>query len=178
VRWIKAWLGGIGPPGAQFRGTGGFKGTIEVDGKRAVTKGVFREGKKKGTIEVTELPIGVWTNKYKDQVEDWYEAKQISGRANYSTVDTVSFVLSPADLEASDKGLKLVSYVSMANMVAFDEGDHEVRGRSRHHGGVLRQTSRALRPGARRTPSPVSRRKSSGSGTRSGFWRRSWTAGS
>jgi DNA topoisomerase-2 len=71
------------------------------------------------------LPIGVWTNKYKDQVEDWYEAKQISGRANYSTVDTVSFVLSPSEIEESDKGLKLVSYVSMANMVAFN-GEKEI----------------------------------------------------
>jgi DNA topoisomerase-2 len=124
VRWIRAWLAGSDRPSLVpwYRN---FKGTIEVDGKRAITKGVFREGKKKGTIEVTELPIGVWTNKYKDQVEDWYEAKQISGRANYSTVDTVSFVLSPADLEVSDKGLKLLSYVSMANMVAFN-GEKEI----------------------------------------------------
>lgn len=103
-----------------------FTGTIEMDGKRAITRGTFKEGKKKGTYDITELPIGVWTNKYKDQIEDWYEEKALQHRANYSTVDNVSFTITPSEsFEMSDKNLKLVSYLSMSNMVAFN-GDKKI----------------------------------------------------
>jgi DNA topoisomerase-2 len=104
----------------------GFTGTITMDGERAITRGVFQPyAKKKDAIEITELPIGVWTEKYKNQIEDWYEAKQLGYRANYSTIDKVNFVVVPEDkFEMNEKNLKLVSYVSMANMVAFDTEQH------------------------------------------------------
>ena len=100
----------------------GFTGTITVEEDRVVTKGVVKQyAKKKNSFEITELPIGVWTNKYKNQVEDWYEAKSISYRANYSTVDKVHFVVTPEEsFDMSEKNLKLTSYLSMNNMVAFD----------------------------------------------------------
>jgi DNA topoisomerase II len=100
----------------------GFKGTITMEGDRAVTRGVFQPyAKKKDSYEITELPIGLWTEKYKNQVEDWYEAKQIGYRANYSTIDKVHFVVVPEEkMEMTDKNLKLISYLSLSNMVAFN----------------------------------------------------------
>jgi DNA topoisomerase-2 len=93
-----------------------------MEGERAVTRCVFQPyAKKKYSFEITELPIGVWTEKYKNQIEDWYEEKQIGYRANYSTIDKVHFVIVPEQkLEMNDKNLKLISYLSLNNMVAFD----------------------------------------------------------
>lgn len=105
----------------------GFTGKIELEKQngqpvRAVTHGSFGPTKKKNTYEITELPIGTWTNKYKDQIEDWYVNKQLDDRINKTTVDKVYFEIKPSDdFEMSEKNLKLVSYLSMTNMVAFNK---------------------------------------------------------
>jgi len=45
----------------------GFKGTIEPHGPRFLIKGKYEIGEDK--IEITELPIGVWTDDYKEYLE-------------------------------------------------------------------------------------------------------------
>jgi len=55
----------------------GFKGPITSDGVgRWVTKGIINNTKK-NIIEVVELPIGMWTNKFKENCEDLVQEKQI-----------------------------------------------------------------------------------------------------
>jgi len=125
IMWIQDWLEQGDSARDIIPWYKGFTGTIEMDGNRAVSKGTFLQGKKKGTWDVTELPIGMWTNTYKEQVEDWYEEKQLSSRANYSTVDKVHFTLTPSEtFEMNDKNLKLMSYLSLSNMVAFNSNRH------------------------------------------------------
>ena len=55
----------------------GFTGTIEPSGEnRFTTRGIFSVNDKK-QCEITELPIGVWTNKYKEFLEDLRSSKKI-----------------------------------------------------------------------------------------------------
>jgi DNA topoisomerase-2 len=136
IEWITTWLDQLGNDEEEKEEIEvvrfpklvpwykGFKGEITLDAtnsERFITHGCFKESaKKKDGYEITELPIGVWTEKYKNQVEDWYEAKQISYRANYSTIDNVNFVIVPEEkMEMTEKNLKLTSYLSTSNMVAF-----------------------------------------------------------
>jgi DNA topoisomerase-2 len=101
----------------------GFTGKIELErtrgvATRAITHGTFTEGKK---VEISELPIGVWTNSYTERVEEWLESKAITARELHSTVDRPRFLITPSEeFEVSEKNLKLTSYLPMTNMVAFD----------------------------------------------------------
>ena len=126
IQWIYEWMDAEDSDIELVPWYNGFKGTITVDGDRAITRGIIRPSeKKKGGYDVIELPIGCWTNKYKNQIEDWYEAKSLSYRANYSTIDSVHFVVTPEEsFEMNDKNLKLISYLSLANMVAYDTENH------------------------------------------------------
>jgi DNA topoisomerase-2 len=126
IQWIYEWMDAEDSDIELVPWYNGFKGTITVDGDRAITRGLVRPSeKKKGGFDVIELPIGCWTNKYKNQIEDWYEAKSLSYRANYSTIDSVHFVITPEEsFEMNDKNLKLISYLSLANMVAYDTENH------------------------------------------------------
>lgn len=132
IQWIKLWLAEESDGVLEndhdelvpwYRG---FTGEIELerDAKgeavRAVTHGTLKQNDK-GKYEVTELPIGLWTNRFTERVEEMLENKQLTGRELHSTVDKVRFVLTPAaDTELTEKSLKLFSYLSLSNMVAFD----------------------------------------------------------
>ena len=101
----------------------GFKGTIEADEskvKRYITKGIIEENK--SGIEVTELPINMWTNKFKEFCEDLQEEKKLKSMKNYSTPNEVKFILTNGnEFECSIENLKLHSYLYTSNMVLFDE---------------------------------------------------------
>jgi DNA topoisomerase-2 len=100
-----------------------FKGEIEKDGsERFITKGIITETKK-NVKEVSELPIGLWTNKFKEQCEDLIGDKKLKSMKNYSTTRDVNFILSesPDGLNCNVDNLKLHTYVYTSNMVLFDE---------------------------------------------------------
>jgi DNA topoisomerase-2 len=100
----------------------GFDGQIEKSDKgKYITRGVLEKGTR-GSYVITELPIGVWTNKYKDFLEDYVEEKVIKDIKNYSTVKKVNFVIQPnSDEILSAEMMKLHSYVYTSNMVMFNE---------------------------------------------------------
>ncbi len=103
----------------------GFKGTIENDGEnRFVTKGVV-EKKKKNVTEVTELPIGMWTNRFKENCEDLVQTKKLKSLKNYSSPSDVNFVLNESEngMACNLKNLKLHTYLYTSNMVLFDENN-------------------------------------------------------
>ena len=102
----------------------GFKGDIEKSSdKRYITYGIVMEGKN-NTVEVTELPIGMWTDKFKEFVEDLKADKKLSKVQNYSTPKDVSFILSEGDDFHCDLNtLKLNSYLYTSNMVMFNENN-------------------------------------------------------
>ena len=101
----------------------GFQGDIEKDSDtRFVTYGIVSETRKRGVIEVSELPIGMWTSKFADFVTDLKVEKKLKKVSNYSTPKTVQFFLEETDDFHCDlETLKLHSYLYTSNMVTFDE---------------------------------------------------------
>lgn len=113
----------------------GFKGKISPDPekKRYIVSGIWKRVDKR-TIEITELPVGTWTQDYKEflmrLMNSPDEKKKapaflLSDLKDHSTEQLVHFVIEASeDLPESDevveKALKLTTYLSVANMTLFD----------------------------------------------------------
>jgi len=117
----------------------GFVGRVEKVGDKYVTKGLYRllnEGK----VEIYELPIGVWTDKYKEHLEDLMnpekdgkkKTRQVLLKYESQYTDTkVRFILHFDKKELSDmlskgtfeKEMKLIdsSSCNTTNMHLFNE---------------------------------------------------------
>ena len=99
----------------------GFEGTIEKSDKKYITYGVINKNKDK--VEVTELPIGMWTDKFKETAEDWLVDKKIKNMKNYSTPKKVNFLITESDdgFSCNINNMGLYSYLHITNMVLFNE---------------------------------------------------------
>ena len=100
-----------------------FKGDIKSDGEnRFITKGIV-SCVKPSVKEVTELPIGMWTNKFKETCEDLISDKKLKSMKNYSTTRDVNFVLTESSdgMYCNAQNLKIHTYLYTSNMVLFDE---------------------------------------------------------
>lgn len=99
----------------------GFKGSVEVDGKDLVVRGLW-EQTLNGRISVTELPIGVSIDSFKAFLEG--EKSGVKSFDNNSTDEEVDFSIerSPDRLAEGDieKELGLRKRISIANMHLFD----------------------------------------------------------
>lgn len=73
----------------------------------------------KVTVQVTELPIGVWTDKFKDQCNHMMEKNLVEKVVNESTTDDVNFTLVGVEPEHV-ASIKLTSNLSTGNIVLFD----------------------------------------------------------
>jgi len=96
-----------------------WTGTIEAkDGKYISHGRIVKKGTKK---VVEELPIGMWTDTFRDKLEVWQESKQISGYKNYCTPKTIRFEISESKdgFTCNEGNLKLTSYIHTTNMVMF-----------------------------------------------------------
>ena len=100
----------------------GFIGEIEKNGEnRFISYGIVEEGKK-GTIEVKELPVCMWTSNFAEFCEDLKADKKLKSVSNYSSTKAVHFVLTEGDDFHCDlDSLKLHSYLYTSNMVMFNE---------------------------------------------------------
>jgi DNA topoisomerase-2 len=107
----------------------GFKGVIEAMGDdRYKVNGIITRIDDT-TLEITELPVGVWTQTYKAMLEEYLtgEKPSISDYKEYHTDTTVHFIvtLTPEtaalDWETLEKRFKFSSSISTSNMVCFDE---------------------------------------------------------
>jgi DNA topoisomerase-2 len=95
----------------------GFNGTIEKSGENKYeTRGIFTREK---VITVTELPISMPTDKFKDIIEDLIEEKKLKGYKNYSSPYKVHFEIE-AHEDFNEADLKLKSSLSINNMVTFN----------------------------------------------------------
>lgn len=84
------------------------------------------------TIEITELPIRVWNQAYKEQLETWIVSTEkipalVKDYREYHTETTVHFIISLTEKgkeairkEGIEKVFKLSSNLSTTNMVCFD----------------------------------------------------------
>ena len=111
----------------------GFKGKItpDPDKKRYIVSGIWKRVDAR-TIEITELPIGVWTQDYKENLLGMINpdpAKKpppflLKDMKEYHTDQSVHFIIEseedfPSD-ELVEKALKLTGFVSVNNMTMFD----------------------------------------------------------
>jgi DNA topoisomerase-2 len=99
----------------------GFEGTIENDGSKFISYGVIKKDKNK--VEVSELPIGMWTDKFKETCEEWIIEKQIKNMKNNSTPKKVKFIITESDdgFNCTLANMKLYTYLHISNMVLFNE---------------------------------------------------------
>lgn len=96
-----------------------FKGKIkpvDEDKLKFTTYGKMKRIDEK-TIQVTELPIGVWTDKFKEHCLSLIEKGIMSKLINESTIDQVNFTLK--DLQ-DISAIKLTSTLHTTNMVLFN----------------------------------------------------------
>ena len=96
----------------------GFKGTVEETSPGVyVTKGKYDISGK--TVTISELPIGTWTNDYKEFLEGLIEKKIVTDFREKHTEENVLFELDFAGVPDASV-LKLESTVRTSNMHAFD----------------------------------------------------------
>lgn len=100
----------------------GFKGEIvkekneRIHGRFASYGIIQAKGKE---TRVSELPINMWTDKFKEMCEQFVDSGVITEWKNYSDVSNIDFELkSNNSLTLED--LKLKSYIHTSNMVVFD----------------------------------------------------------
>ena len=121
----------------------GFKGKIESTSSSSfITRGIF-DIKKSNIINVTELPIGVWTEKYIEMLEKHLIDRSNKESAKYyirditdnSTEDSVDILIKinpytitswknkigKDGISVLENKLKLTSTLSTSNIYAFDE---------------------------------------------------------
>lgn len=105
----------------------GFTGTIAQASTpgQFVATGVYRVTGSK--LEITELPVGRWTQDYKEFLDSLVDSK-ISSYENHSTEDRVRFVvrMDARQLARCDvvKDFKLSTSISTRNMHLFDRDGH------------------------------------------------------
>jgi DNA topoisomerase II len=119
ITWIKAWLNEEEKTDLVpfYRG---FKGTVEVEGNKIITKGVIEQKGK--SYVVTELPVGrnmVSISKYKEKLQDLKDDGKIKTLIDHSTKDCPNFTITAAEELNLDK-LKLVDSMYTSNMVMYD----------------------------------------------------------
>ncbi|KAL7574957.1 hypothetical protein ACA910_010777 [Epithemia clementina (nom. ined.)] len=104
----------------------GFKGTLEKDGNGYTSVGKVAE--KRGELHIEELPVGCWTNDYKNQLLTFQEKGVISSFSEDNTTTKISFTVNLAKGKLEDmmrlgltNKLKLTSRLGTTNMHAFDD---------------------------------------------------------
>jgi len=102
----------------------GFTGEIRKNGDKFITSGIYTKDKNKVTI--TELPVSMSINSFKETVEDWLSEKKIKAFKNYSTPNKPYFVITEDEdgMSCNAKNMKLEDSIALSNMVLFDENNN------------------------------------------------------
>lgn len=97
-----------------------YTGNIEeYEPRKYMSYGTIKR-KTKRTVQITELPILLWTDKFKDYAEVLLENKNIKEIKNYSTPTNVHFVIKENEnMDCNLKTLKLSTILTETNMVLF-----------------------------------------------------------
>lgn len=121
IRNVRRWLDGE-PLVELTPFYAGFKGTIVKTGPHSFqTTGVFREHKDE--VHVTELPIGLWTDKYKALLDEQENSKLFKRYTNNSSVDHVSFTIKKNSATDAFDATSLSTTIKTSNIALLDEGD-------------------------------------------------------
>lgn len=93
-----------------------FRGEICGEEPKFAVSGVSEGSFDDGIITITELPIGTWTQTYKEYLESLVQEGAVRDYKEYHTEKTVDFVIAPN----KPFPLKLSSSTSTNNMICFD----------------------------------------------------------
>ena len=108
-----------------------FTGRVEdMGGERYKFSGIIRQTGE-NEVEITELPVRMWTQDFKDKLEEIIKAEKepswIKDYLEYNTPTTVHFIIKMEEKQmkiAIEKGLeerfKLTKSMATSNLVAFD----------------------------------------------------------
>lgn len=99
----------------------GFKGEIKIsdDSKKAIITGKYLLNDKE--LVITELPVGTWSDKYKEYLESLLESKDISDYRWYCTDTAVKIIVTLSTIpEDLPKKFKLVDTINLTNMHMYD----------------------------------------------------------
>ena len=112
----------------------GFTGKIIKNGSNFISKGIYII--KKDKITITELPIGVWSQNYKDFLENLINKNEIRYYNSYCTDTNINFeivmeeqkikklnVIDKDGTNKFEKKFKLISSINVSNLVAFDKNN-------------------------------------------------------
>lgn len=123
IEYIKEWTNEteiktkINP---YFRG---FKGEIKLIENKYYSKGIITQVENQKTYEVTELPIGTWTETFKSKLNDLKEEKIIKSFLSKCTKEKVYFKIKfseDKEIKEVKKLLNLTKSIKTGNMVMFD----------------------------------------------------------
>jgi DNA topoisomerase-2 len=100
----------------------GYQGDIKKTSKndRYVSWGNI-SNPKKNTVIINELPIGMWTDTFKNFLDGMLVDKVVNKVKNYSTPSDVKFVITESKngIKCNTTNLKLHKYIYTSNMVLF-----------------------------------------------------------
>ena len=132
ISWIEERLSGnLEPSTVLYPWVRGFTGILEPTSKKNPTRfkstGIVQQINST-TVEITELPVGRWTEDMKNVLARMAAQNVIKGYREHHTEDTVHFVISMtrnklADMKNSagglEKAFKLEQYILTSNMHLF-----------------------------------------------------------
>lgn len=105
----------------------GFQGEISATPKGYQSVGAWKKKDAK-TLRVVELPVGRWTEKFKDHLNELVEQDVIKSYKEYHTEKTVDFILQGSKEQISQligqdvqQTLKLVTQLNNQNVHLFDQ---------------------------------------------------------
>lgn len=112
---IKLWLDGV-ELNEMIPWYRGFNGTIEVNGHKITTHGVYKQIKPR-TYEITELPIHTWTNDYDNYINALIDHGYIIDKHTYHTNNSVHYIITVSpEFQVDESNLKLTSLLHTSNM--------------------------------------------------------------
>ena len=122
IKYIKCWLDDDDLP-ELVPWYKGFKGKIQSNGKNGfVSQGIINE-LSNNKFEITELPIGVWTDNFKDKCDNLRASNKIKDCKNFSTNENINFQITaaPDEMKCNFQTLDLQTSLPVSNMVLFND---------------------------------------------------------
>lgn len=114
--WKPEWVDDMTPYYKDYLGQ-----IVKIDGTKFRSSGLLKD-LGNGKYRVSELSIGMSTNKYKEYLEELVDMKKIKQLKNYSSASEVYFefsIPSLSDFVPTVETMKLTSLIHLSNMVLF-----------------------------------------------------------
>ena len=137
IEWIRVWISSSSEEDVKYPELHpwyrGFTGAIELVSKNKYqSKGIMTVTTGRTGINralVTELPVGLWTDVFKDNLDTLLEERKIKSVKNNSTDVLVSMEIEEVkdgELKCTPESLNLIAPITLTNMVLFGS-NHQLK---------------------------------------------------